>query len=217
MEFEAQHRVLCASSYFYAHLHISTPIFNFLRASSIFYAHHWHDQDFPSDTRPWDDLASRLAPGHALVTPLFGLTVATPVAGPLQSCLSYRLPLPLALLHLWQYLGRQLYFVKTQGSIFPFGPRRNCQNHTINILAGMSQRALVNHYFGSENCAFLQWAQTVTVRSQDLHYKLKVHATTCIGLAIHHTGITAPGSHVTSNHKCCFLTAGHWPIMCTVS
>ena len=51
----------------------------------------------------------------------------------------------------------------------------------------MSQRALVNHYFGSENCACLPWAQTVTVRSQDLRYKLKVHATTCIGLAIHHT------------------------------
>ena len=50
----------------------------------------------------------------------------------------------------------------------------------------MSQRALVNHYFGSENCACLHWAQTVTVRSQDLRYKLKVHATTCIGLAIHH-------------------------------
>ena len=56
-----------------------------------------------------------------------------------------------------------------------------------NILAGMSQRALVNHYFGSKNCACLHWAQTVTVRSQDLRYKLKVHATTCIGLAIHHT------------------------------
>ena len=53
----------------------------------------------------------------------------------------------------------------------------------------MSQRALVNHYFGSENCACLHWAQTVTVRSQDLRYKLKVHATTCIGLAIHHTNI----------------------------
>ena len=51
----------------------------------------------------------------------------------------------------------------------------------------MSQIALVNHYFGSENCACLHWAQTVTVRSQDLRYKLKVHATTCIGLAIHHT------------------------------
>ena len=50
-----------------------------------------------------------------------------------------------------------------------------------------SQRALVNHYFGSENCASLHWAQAVTVRSQDLRYKLKVHATTCIGLAIHHS------------------------------
>ena len=51
----------------------------------------------------------------------------------------------------------------------------------------MSHRALVNHYFGSENCACLHWAQAVTVRSQDLRYKLKVHATTCVGLAIHHT------------------------------
>ena len=51
----------------------------------------------------------------------------------------------------------------------------------------MSQRALVNHYFGSENCACLHWAQTVTVRSQDLRYKLKVHATISVGLAIHHT------------------------------
>ena len=51
----------------------------------------------------------------------------------------------------------------------------------------MSQIALVNHYFGSENCACLHWAQTVTVRSQDLRYKLKVHATTCVGLPIHHT------------------------------
>ena len=91
---------LRASSYFYAHLHFSTRIFTFLRASSIFYAHLRHDQDFPSDTRPRDDPASRLAPGHALVTPPFGLTVATPVAGPLQSCLSSRLPLPLDLLHL---------------------------------------------------------------------------------------------------------------------
>ena len=53
-----------------------------LRASSIFsstriffllfYAHLQHDQDFPSDTRPSDDLAPRLAPGHALVVPLLG-------------------------------------------------------------------------------------------------------------------------------------------------
>ena len=53
---------------FCAHLHFSTRIFDFLRASSIFYAHLQHDQDFPSDTRPRDDPASRLAPGHALVT-----------------------------------------------------------------------------------------------------------------------------------------------------
>ena len=83
---------LRASSIFHAHLHISTHIFNFLRASSIFYAHLRHDQDFPSDTRPRDDPASRLAPGHALVTPPFGLTVATHIAGPLQSCLSSCLP-----------------------------------------------------------------------------------------------------------------------------
>ena len=132
-----------ASSYFYAHLHISTRIFNFLRASSIFYAHlrfsthifdslrassifyaHLrHDQDFPSDTRPRDDPASRLAPGHVLVTPPFGLTVATPVAGPLQSCLSSRLPLPSDLLHLcvssWviHYLSG-----KHRVPYFPFDP-----------------------------------------------------------------------------------------------
>ena len=57
---------------FCAHLHFSTRIFDFLRASSIFYAHLQHDQDFPSDTRPRDDPASRLAPGHALVTASFG-------------------------------------------------------------------------------------------------------------------------------------------------
>ena len=85
---------------FCAHLHFSTRIFDFLRASSIFYVHLRHDQDFPSDTRPRDDPASRLAPGHALVTPPFGLTVATPVAGSLQSCLSSRLPLPSGLLPL---------------------------------------------------------------------------------------------------------------------
>ena len=33
---------------------------------------------------------------------------------------------------------------------------------------GRSQIALVYHYFGSENCACLHWAQAVTVRSQDL-------------------------------------------------
>ena len=91
---------LRASSIFYAHLRFSTRIFHFLRTSSIFYAHLQHDQDFPSDTRPRDDPASRLAPGHALVTPPFGLTVPTPVAGPLQSCLSSRLPLPSDLPHL---------------------------------------------------------------------------------------------------------------------
>ena len=63
----------------------------------------------------------------------------------------------------------------------------------------MSQRALVNHYFGSENCACLHWAQAVTVRSQDLWYKLKVHATTCIGLAIHH------------NNDYVFLLCRCWP------
>ena len=91
---------LRASSIFYAHLRFSARIFIFLRASSIFYAHLRHDQDFPSDTRPRDDPASRLAPGHTLVTPPSGLTVATPVAGPLQSCLSSRLPPPSDLLHL---------------------------------------------------------------------------------------------------------------------
>ena len=92
---------------FCTHLHFSmcifsTRIFDFLRASSNFYAHLQHDQDFPSDTRPRDDPASRLAPGHALVTPPFGLTVATLVAGPLQSCMLSCLLLPSDLLHLCQ-------------------------------------------------------------------------------------------------------------------
>ena len=91
---------LRASLIFYAHLRFSTRIFDFLRASSIFYAHLRHDQDFPSDTRPRDDPVSRLAPGHALVTPPFGLTLATPVAGLFQSCLSSRLPPPSDLQHL---------------------------------------------------------------------------------------------------------------------
>ena len=78
----------------------SALIFDFLRASSILYAHLQHDQDFPSDTRPRDDPVSRLAPGHALVTPPFGLTVATTAAGSLQSCLSSRLPPPWGLLQL---------------------------------------------------------------------------------------------------------------------
>ena len=63
---------LRASSIFYAHLRFSMRIFSILRASSIFYAHLQHDQDFPSDTRPRDAPASRLAPGHALVTLPFG-------------------------------------------------------------------------------------------------------------------------------------------------
>ena len=49
------------ASWFYAHL-----LSSLLRASSFFYAHLQHDQDFPSDTRPRDDLAPRLAPGHVL-------------------------------------------------------------------------------------------------------------------------------------------------------
>ena len=60
--------------------HYNTPIYlvssdgvlilwassSLLRASSFFNAHLQHDQDFPSDTRPRDDLAPRLAPGHVL-------------------------------------------------------------------------------------------------------------------------------------------------------
>ena len=108
---------------FYAHLRFSTRIFDFLRASSIFYAHLQHDQDFPSDTRPRDDPASRLAPGHALVTPPFGLTVATPVAGPLQSCLSSRLPPPSDLLHLCvsSWVIRYISW-KHRVPYFPFDP-----------------------------------------------------------------------------------------------
>ena len=49
------------ATWFYAHL-----LSSLLRASSFFYAHLQHDQDFPSDTRPRDDLAPCLAPGHVL-------------------------------------------------------------------------------------------------------------------------------------------------------
>ena len=123
LEREKQHR-------FSAHLHFSTRIFrfstrifDFRRASSIFYAHLQHDQDFPSDTRPRDDPASRLAPGHALVPPPFGLTVATPVAGPLQSCLSSRLPPPSDLLHLC-VSGWVIRFISWKHRVpyFPFDP-----------------------------------------------------------------------------------------------
>ena len=100
---------------FCAHLHFSTRIFDFLRASSIFYAHLQHDQDFPSDTWPRDDPASRLAPGHALVTPPFRLTVATPVAGPLQSCLSSRLPPPSGPLHWCGVAGSSVIFQENTG------------------------------------------------------------------------------------------------------
>ena len=70
--------ILRASSFF-----SSTRIF-FL----LFYAHLQHDQDFPSDTRPRDDLAPRLAPGHVLAAhPLeLHLTInKLPMAAPVMA------------------------------------------------------------------------------------------------------------------------------------
>ena len=89
-----------------------------LRASSFFYAHLQHDQDFPSDTRPRDDLAPRLAPSHVLAAYLLELHLTInklPMAAPVMASSNFHTsPMVIRIIHI--YHCRVQYF-----SLEPWG------------------------------------------------------------------------------------------------